>query len=193
ASDYPINNSNSSIYLGAILFGFFIPIAFIYTKDLLNDKVSSRKEVERATNMPVLGEIFHGEKKKKIQVTEGNNSVIADTFRLVHTNLHFANLGKGNQVILVTSSRSGEGKSFFSVNLGASLAISGKKVLILDFDLRKSNLLKSLGHAESIGITDYLVSDDLKLDELIKPINEVQGLYGISGGKIPPNPAELIR
>jgi len=192
ASDFPINNSNSSIYLGAILFGLFIPIACIYTKDLLNDKVSSRKEVERATKMPVLGEIFRGENSDRIQVTEGNNSVIAETFRLVRTNLHFANLGKGNQVILVTSSRSGEGKSFFSVNLGASLAISGKKVLILDFDLRKSNLLKSLGHDEPIGITDYLVSDDLTLDELANPINEVKGLYGISGGKIPPNPAELM-
>src|SRR5690606_114098 len=72
-SDYPINNSNSSIYLGAILFGLFIPIAFIYTKDLLNDKVSSRKEVERATNIPVLGEIFHGENSDRIQVTEGRS------------------------------------------------------------------------------------------------------------------------
>jgi len=192
ASDYPVNNSNSSIYLAAILLGLFIPIASIYVKDLLNDKISSRKEVERATNMPVLGEIFRGENSNKIQVTEGNNSVIAETFRLVRTNLHFANLGKSNQVILVTSSRSGEGKSFFSVNLGASLAISGKRVLILDFDLRKSNLMKSLGHEEPLGITDYLVSDDLTLDDLISPINEVRGLFGISGGKIPPNPAELM-
>src|SRR5690606_5874026 len=80
----------------------------------------------------------------------------------------------------------------FSVNLGASLAISGKKVLILDFDLRKSNLLKRLGHDGQVGITDYLISDDMALDELIKPINGVQGLYGISGGIIPPNPAELM-
>lgn len=192
ANALPINNSNSSIFLGAFLFGLFLPIAVIYTKDLLNDKITNRREIERAMNMPILGEIFHGENNLGIQVTEGNNSVIAETFRLVRTNLHFANLGKPSKVILVTSSRSGEGKSFFSMNLGASLAISGKKVLVLDFDLRKSSLLKKIGYKEQTGITDYLISEKASLSELITPIKEVQGLYGMPGGIIPPNPAELI-
>lgn len=192
ANEYPATGGNSSIYLGAVLLGLFIPIGFIYTKDLLNDKISNRKEVERATSVPVLGEIFHGLDTYEIQVTEGNDSVIAETFRLVRTNLHFANLGKTNQVILVTSSMSGEGKSFFSINLGASLAIAGKKVLIIDFDLRKSDLKKGMGNDGTVGITDYLISDEITLDELVRPIDGMRGLYTISGGLIPPNPAELI-
>src|SRR5690606_17564526 len=156
AGDFPLNANKTSIYLASILFGLLIPFSFIYLKDILNDKVTDRKEVERITNIPILGEIFRGHSKKTLQITEGNNSVIAETFRLVRANLHFASLGKENKVILVTSSYSGEGKTFFSINIAASLALTGKKVVILGFDLRRPKLLSDLGFPERIGITDYL-------------------------------------
>src|SRR5690606_28688291 len=90
AGDFPLNANKTSIYLASILFGLLIPFSFIYLKDILNDKVTDRKEVERITNIPILGEIFRGHSKKTLQITEGNNSVIAETFRLVRANLHFA-------------------------------------------------------------------------------------------------------
>ena len=193
AGGYPINaNKKSSIYMAAILFGIFLPFSIIYLRDFLNDKVTDRTEVERLTDMPILGEIFRSDNKKSLQITEGNHSVIAETFRLVRANLHFACIGKENKVILVTSGFSGEGKTFFSVNLGSSLALSGKRVVILGFDLRRPNLFNHLGFTGQMGITDYLISKDSSVDSLLIPIEEVSGLYAISAGTIPPNPAELM-
>lgn len=193
AGGYPINaNKKSSIYIAALLFGIFLPFSIIYLWDYFRDKVTDRAEVERLTDMPILGEIFRSENKNSLQITEGNHSVIAETFRLVRANLHFACLGTENKVILVTSGFSGEGKTFFSVNLGSSLALSGKRVVILGFDLRRPNLFNHLGFAEQMGITDYLISKDLSVDSLLVSIEEVSGLYAISAGTIPPNPAELM-
>src|SRR5690554_2711540 len=188
----PFNNNSSTIYLAALSLGLLIPFAFIYLKDVLNDKVTARKDVEEVTQTPILGEIFHSESKDTLQITEGNHSVIAETFRLVRANLHFANLGKENKVILVTSSRSGEGKTFCSINLGATLALSGKKVVIVDFDLRNGKMMEYLGIKAPQGLTDYLVSSSLETDSLLTSLPEVDGLYAIAAGTIPPNPAELI-
>ena len=193
SSGYPINgNKKSSIYLAAVLLGFFVPFGIIYLNDFLNDKVTDRRDVERMTDMPILGEVFNGENKSTLQITEGNHSVIAETFRLVRANLHFASLGKANKVILVTSSFSGEGKTFFSINIASSLAISGKNVVVLGFDLRRPNLFNHLGLKSRKGITDYLVSKDIPVDSLLVPINGVTGLFAISAGTAPPNPAELM-
>lgn len=192
ADDYPFNTSKSSTYMVAIALGLLIPFAFIYVRNMLNDKVTHRKEVEQATHVPVLGEIFHRENKKSIQITEGNHSVIAESFRLVRSNLHFASKGTENKVILVTSSRSGEGKTFISINLAASLALSGKKVVILGFDLRKSMLMHDLGLPDRLGITDYLISHDLSVEKLVVPLEETPRLFAIGSGTAIPNPAELM-
>lgn len=192
AGEYPFNSNFSTIYLAATLLGILIPLGFIYVKDQLNDKVSNRKEVEHLTRVPILGEVSHSQNNRALQITQGDHSVIAETFRLVRANLHFACLGKENKVILITSSYSGEGKTFFSINLGASLALSGKKVVILGFDLRKPKLLYDLGIPTHIGISDYLTTDDWSIDSLYVPIKEVSGLYAIGAGTISPNPAELM-
>lgn len=189
---YPFNRNSSTIYLTAAIFGILIPLGIIYAKDQLNDKITSRREVERLIDVPILGEVGHSDNSGTLQIKEGDHSVIAETFRLVRANLNFTSLGKENKVILVTSSHSGEGKSFFSINFGASLALSGKSVAILDFDLRRPSLLKSLGIPEEVGLTDYLVSDDLSVNSLFVPIKEVSGLFVIGAGTIPPNPAELM-
>lgn len=191
AGDIPVNISKYTLYLAAISLGFLIPIGFIYVKDLLNDKVKERKDVESLTNAPILGEIYHSTEKTNLQVMEGVQSVIAETFRLIRANIHFANLGKENKVILVTSARSGEGKTFFSINLGATMAISGKRIVIVDFDLRKAKLLEYMNIDSSSGVTDYIVSS-LSLQELLVPVEKVPGMYLIGAGKIPPNPGEMM-
>src|SRR5690606_27150501 len=113
-------------------------------KDQLNDKITSRREVERLIDVPISGEVGHSDNSGTLQIKEGDHSVIAETFRLVRENLNLTSLGKENKVILVTSSHSCEGKSFFSVNFLARLDLSCISVDILDFELRRANLLKSL-------------------------------------------------
>ncbi|WP_114751779.1 GumC family protein [Pleomorphovibrio marinus] len=192
AGTLPVNASKSTLYLAAISLGLVIPFGFIYLKDLLNDKVKERKDVEGHTHVPILGEIYHSKEKGNLQVAEGDHSIIAETFRLVRANLHFANVGKENKVILVTSARSGEGKTFCSINLGATLALSGKKVVIVDFDLRRAKLMEYLGLKPSVGLTDYLAFPSLDVTALLVSLEEVAGLYVIGAGTIPPNPAELM-
>src|SRR5690606_8830268 len=97
------------------------------------------------------------------------------------------------QVIMTTSSMSGEGKTFFCINLSASLAITGKRVAMLEFDIRRPRVLKDLGVAATKpGITNYVVDGALKLEDLLIPSSQVEGLSFIGAGPIPPNPAELL-
>src|SRR5690606_18393828 len=116
ADEYPFNSQNVPIYLAALVLGLLIPFSIIYLKTSLNDKVTDKREVEHLTKVPILGEMVHGENSGRLEITEWNNSVIAETFRLVRANLQFASLGNENKVILVTSSDSGEGKTFVSIN-----------------------------------------------------------------------------
>ncbi|NDK57503.1 GumC family protein [Pontibacter fetidus] len=192
ATDNPISPKKSITYLVALLLGLGIPFAGIYIKDLLNDKVQEQKDVERATKTPILGEIAHATTAEPIVVTKDNRSSVAEMFRLVRTNLQFATAGKENKILLITSSMSGEGKTFFSINLAASLVLTGKKVVILGFDLRKPRLMQELNLPDGIGISNYLISDTVNVDGIIIPVENVPGLYAIGSGPIPPNPAELM-
>src|SRR5690606_30474888 len=118
---------------------------------------------------------------------------IAELFRLIRTNLQFASNGGTNQVIMVTSSMSGEGKTFFAINLAASLAITGKKVVVLEFDIRRPRVLKDINlQAKNPGITNYLVNELLTVDELIFESGLVEVLSASGAGPIPPNPAALL-
>ncbi|MCH6234031.1 GumC family protein [Cognataquiflexum rubidum] len=192
AEGYPFNNSKTTIYLAAFFFGLLVPFGFIYLKDLLNDKVLDRMDVERIPDIPILGDIYHSKSKEALQVVAGSQSVVAETFRLVRSNLGFANLGRENKVILITSSRSGEGKTFFSINLAASLALTGKRVVVLGFDLRKPKLMQDLGLTSTLGISNYLIDENLEVESLTIPVPGVEGLFAINSGALPPNPAELM-
>lgn len=192
AGEFPVKPKKQLIYLLAILMGMGIPFGFIYVKDLLNDKVEELKEVEKATNTPILGEIAHEPGRETLVVQQGSKSPVAELFRLIRTNLQFASLGKENKVILVTSSMSGEGKTFFSLNLAASLALADKRTIVLDFDFRKPGLSKELGLPQESGITTYLVSNISSFAEVLKPVEVAANLFVLPSGPIPPNPAELM-
>src|SRR5690606_1807391 len=101
---------------------------------------------------------------------------IAEQFRLLRTNLRFRNSDMDDKVVLVTSSISGEGKTFFSLNFGVSLSLTGKKVVILEFDLRKPALLKSMSLNKAKGITDYLTSHDVQIDDILIDYGPVSNL-----------------
>ncbi|RDC66087.1 GumC family protein [Adhaeribacter pallidiroseus] len=187
-----VSPNATNTYLYYMLLGLFLPLAGIYIKELLNNKVQSLQDVQYITPAPILGEIAHNRGKTSLVVKEKSRAPVAEMFRLILTNLQFSNFNKENKVLLVTSSMSGEGKTFFSINLGSSLVATGKKVVILGFDLRKPGLLPDLGLIEEVGISNYLVQESLLVDDIIKPSGVASNLFVIGAGTIPPNPYELM-
>jgi capsular exopolysaccharide synthesis family protein len=187
-----VNPIPLKVYGIAILIGLFLPILIIYLKELLNDKVTTRADVTKATNAPVLGEIGHSEEGRVLLFPESSRTVVAEQMRILRSNLRFVLADKfENPTILVSSSFSGEGKSFISTNLGATLAISGKRTIILEFDLRKPKILSGLGLAKGHGLTNYLVGS-ARIEELPQAVPQVDGLYVIPCGPVPPNPSEIL-
>lgn len=193
SEEKPVNPKKKVVFIVALLVGLCFPVALIWIKDLLNDKVQEIKDVGQATNTPILGEIYHNKTEETLVATTMNKSPIAELFRLIRTNLQFATLGKQNKVIMVTSSMSGDGKTFISINLAATLALTGKKVVIVGFDLRKPRLMQDLSlPTMGMGVSNYLITENLTVDDIIIPSNDSANLHVIGSGPIPPNPGELM-
>jgi tyrosine-protein kinase Etk/Wzc len=183
---------SSRVYSIALLIGFLLPVFIIYLRDLFNDKVITRGEIIKGTNAPLLGEVGHSENEKVLLFPDNSRTIVAEQMRILRSNLRFILADQFQRpTILVTSSFSGEGKSFISTNLGATLAISGQKTVILELDLRKPKILAGLGLAKGHGLTNYLVGS-AKLEELAKPVPQVDNLYVIPCGPVPPNPSEIL-
>ncbi len=164
----------------------------MYLRYLLTDTVQSTTEITTATHVPLLGAIGYKKSVDPIVVQKNSRSAMAEMFRLLRTNLQFIAAGQSNQVILVTSSISGEGKSFVTLNLGITLAMAEKKTVIVELDLRKPKLVKYLTKEPSAnGITSYLIGH-LDADKLVQQSTVHPNLYYIASGPIPPNPAELL-
>jgi tyrosine-protein kinase Etk/Wzc len=180
------------IYGIAVMIGLLLPILIIYFLDVFNDKITTRNDISKVTSAPVLGEVGHSEEEKVLLFPDRSRTIVAEQMRILRSNLRFL-LGEkfDNPTILVTSSFSGEGKSFISTNLGATLAISGKRTVILEFDLRKPKILVGLGLPKSQGLTNYLVGG-AQLHELAQQVPSVENLFVIPCGPVPPNPSELL-
>ena len=187
----PVKPVKRNIYLLFALAGLAIPFIIIYFIDLLNDKITSRRDIEKATDTPILAEISFTEHYEALIVNQNNRIIMGEQIRSLRTNLSFLNPGKGIQSILFTSSMSGEGKSFISLNLGASLAMTDKKTIILELDMRKPKLHTALKMPNQLGLSNYLIGK-ATLDEIIFPIPGQENYYIITCGDIPPNPAELL-
>ena len=195
ASDEPVSPKNKIIILAALLLGLIIPFIIIYLKDLLDTKVHTRKDIEELTSIPFAGDIPHSEVKQKIVIDANARSSTAEAFRLIRTNLHFMLPKKQDNIghtVFMTSTTSGEGKSFSSINLAASLTLSGKKVILVGLDLRAPKITEYLEIPDRKGITNFLTNDTITLDSLKFSIPEIPNLDIIASGAIPPNPAELL-
>ena len=175
----------------AIFIGLAIPVGLIFLFEFLDDKVKSKEDVQQNTDAPVLGEIGHAEGATTLVVNRNNRKVVAEQFRIVRSNLQYILPKIEKPVLLVTSSFSGEGKSFISTNLGSVLAISGKRTVILEFDIRKPKIMQGLGMSERKGITNFIVGSTT-LNEVIYPVPDVDNLFVIPCGPVPPNPAEML-
>jgi capsular exopolysaccharide synthesis family protein len=194
---YPIKPNKINIYLVAFLAGLLIPIGLITVQGVLNDRIQSRKEIENETGLAVFGEIMKKPKNMTNNIIDlKSNSVIAEQFKILRANLQYAAGGTdsdSSQVILITSSISGEGKSFVSINLASSLALLDKRVVILELDLRKPKISAYLSGSRDRGrgLSSYLIGQG-EIGDLIRPTDINPNLYLISSGPIPPNPSELL-
>lgn len=177
----------------AFFIGCLLPVIILYLIDVFKFKISSKEELVEATSVPVLGEICLDKNAGNIAVAEGISTSTAELFRLVRTNLQFL-MKKDEKVILVTSSISGEGKSFFTVNLALSYSlIKNKKVVLVGLDIRNPKLSEYLSIKQRAGMTVFLASDDMKPEEIIIHRPDLhENIYVIPAGPIPPNPAELL-
>lgn len=193
-SDGPVAPNNKTYYLLALVLGMGIPVIIIYLNNQLRFKIESRADVEKITDVPVVGDVpMTDTKDNPIVVHENHNGLMEEVFRSVRTNIQYM-LPENQKVILFTSTSSGEGKSFTAGNLACSFAFMGKKTVIVGLDIRKPGLNKvfQLSHKEK-GITQYLAAPEhTDLLALCQPSAISPNLYILPGGSVPPNPTELV-
>lgn len=193
---FPVSSKGKLIYLIAFVLGIAIPVGIIYIIELLRYKIEDRSDVEKLTTVPIIGDIPASDnmpKEGSVVVRENQNDMMAETFRNVRTNVQYM-LGSNQKVVLITSTTSGEGKSFVAANLAISFALLGKKVVIVGLDIRKPGLNKAfqMSHKED-GITRYLADPEhTDLMSLLQQSNVTPNLYILPSGAIPPNPTELV-
>lgn len=188
----PIEPDAGKVKLFAILIGLLAPIGIIYLKDLLNDKLFTREDISKRTKAPIIGEIGHVEDNRNLVVAHESRNIISEQFRIVRSNLVFFMSGHPCQTILVTSSISGEGKSFVSVNLAAVLALSGKKVALLEFDLRRPRIMRNLGFEKPTkGIANILLGA-ATIEDVLYQMPGFDNMHIYPSGIVAPNPGELV-
>lgn len=188
----PVEPNSKNVMMMSVIMGLLMPVGLILLLDLLNDKVVTRQDVTGKLAIPVLGELINLPKGKTNGILVMNRDLFGEQFRLIRTNLAFSENRNKNQVILVTSSDAGEGKSMISLNLAAVLAAPGKKVALLEFDLRKPSIVKDLGLAQGKGLSEFLSGQTIDLSEIYRVSEEAPTLHTYPAGPIPHNPADLL-
>jgi capsular exopolysaccharide synthesis family protein len=191
SSFVPIKPNKKGTYTIVLFLSLAIPILLIFLMEYFNDKVRTKEDIEKETNAPIIGEISHSDQEKALVVSKTSRRSIAEQFRMIRTNLQYIIPRANKQVIMVTSTISGEGKTFISTNIGAVLALTGKRTVIFEFDIRKPKVASTLGLSRKTGITNFLIGNST-FEELPIPIPDVENLYVIPCGPVPPNPAELL-
>lgn len=192
ALNKPVNMSKMMIMFIALMIGLCLPPVALYLRKLLRTKFDTKEELESITDVPVLGEICQDRSGRPLVAVSGDHSSTTELFNLLRSRLAFM-LGSGDgKVVMVTSTRSGEGKSFVSTNLAADVALLDKRVLLIGMDVRKPRLAEYLGLHARFGLTQYLSSKDVTVDEMICHYPSAPNLDIIVAGPVPPNPAELL-
>ena len=192
--EYPVSPRKLLLLAAAILLGLIIPASIIFVRRILFPVFGDKEELERLTKVPVLGEICNSDDKEHREIVVGKNvsSAIAELFRLLRNNIAFTRAGQDSRVILITSSISGEGKTFITSNLAMTYALMGKKVVVVGLDLRSPMLAHSFGLSNNEGVTTYLTGQQEDLNKLIKKTDYSSNLSVLPAGPVPPNPNELL-
>ena len=187
----PVSPNKKIIYALALFLALGLAIGIVTLKELLGKKILYRAEVESMTSFPIISEIGFQTTNEMVAISEGNNSRIAQQFRKLRASLTFIGVGSKRKKILITSSIAGEGKSFTAANLGLSLALTGKKVILVELDLTNPSLSANLGINDEKGMSTYLagVNDP---EEIIRRTEISPNLFVVPAGTLPHNPSELI-
>ena len=180
------------IMLIFLIIGLLIPALIIYILDLINNSIRNREDVEKKTKIPVMTELGHNDGNSILIDNRPNASSNSELFRLMRTKLQFTLDSPKEKVILITSTMSGEGKTFVSINLATMLSLTDKKVLLLGMDLRKPQLAKHFGITAKDGLTSYLSGQITDYTSLLYKPTDFPSLHILPAGVIPPNPTELI-
>ena len=196
----PIAPRKNMIFAVAFFIGLLLPSAFVYLKELLRTKISNPEEVQELTTLPLIATVPMAAsvtaRSRAIVVRANHNDIMAEAFRTLRTNLQFLMKKTEGKVIMFTSTTSGEGKTFVSANFAVSLAVLGKKVLMMGVDIRRPRLAEVFNiNSKAEGFTSYLCADEkdvAMLDDFIIPSTEIHNLYLLPAGIVPPNPAELL-
>jgi capsular exopolysaccharide synthesis family protein len=192
SSSEPVSPNVLFVYLVSIMGAIGIAVLIIALKEGFNRTILFRSEIENYTNVPVIGEVIHDSSGQPIVISHDRKNFIAEQFRQIRTSLSYLGISSKKKKILITSSIPGEGKSFIAANLAISLALTDKKVVLLEVDLRKPKLSEIFGISSTAnGISNYLIGEK-EADEIIKRTEVNSNLFIISAGPIPPNPSELL-
>jgi len=191
--ELPVGPKRKIIYLAAALLGLIIPFMVIYIRSLLDNKIHTVEEVEKEVPAPVLGDIPATGSDKKMIISEKDNSNVAESFRLLRTNVGFMlpQNKDGAKSIFITSTIGSEGKTFVALNLAHALTLINKKVLLIGADIRKPKISKYLNISPTSGLTNYLIDHDLDVADVLTDSNQ-KNLDVVASGPIPPNPSELL-
>jgi len=194
ASDQPVSPRKMMILAAALIFGTALPFAFIYLKELFRTKIRSKKDIEKLSSIPIMGELPSSKNNENGLVQVNDLSPMAEAFRIIVTNVNFTLPRKERgKVILVSSTIKGEGKTFVSMNLALTLASSNNKVLIIGSDIRNPQLQRyDKSKDRSIGLSEYLYEPDTKINQIIHQSTFNSNCDFIYSGSIPPNPNELL-
>lgn len=185
-----VGTKKSILYLFALFLGLILPIGIILIADFVDPRIKDRNDIDENTNIPILGVISHELSGTQIPVNDNQKSAFAESFRHIRTNLNYLLREPDQKIIMVTSTISGEGKTFIALNLATILALNNKKVVLAGFDLRRPSLHKIFSMENTAGISTYL-SGQSEIENIYKPTN-IDGLDIMIAGPVPPNPAELI-
>lgn len=193
--------NSKMIFLVALFVGLLIPAAIIYVRESMRTQLTINDDLSTLTTLPCVGNIpvkhsVKGERSKAVVVARNKNDIMAEAFRTLRTNLQFVMKKSTGKVVMFTSTTSGEGKTFVASNLAMSVALLGKKVLLMGLDIRRPRLAEMFGfNKHDEGITSYLAADENDtdiLDRAIRPSGIEENLDILPAGIVPPNPAELL-
>jgi capsular exopolysaccharide synthesis family protein len=192
-SDIPVSPKKMIVYIVALLLGLIVPFMVIYIRLLLDNKIHTLEDVEAVVKAPILGDIPMTRSEKKVIISEQDRSNVAESFRLLRTNVNFMLPGAKDaaKTIFITSTIGGEGKTFIAINLASALALLNKKVLLIGADIRKPKIATYLNTKQEKGLTHYLIDTSLKVADVIVHHKETN-LDVLETGIIPPNPSELL-
>lgn len=187
-----VSPDKTRTYVVFLLLGFGIPLVVLVLIEYFDNYVHSKEDITSMIDVSFLGEVPYKEKQQDFDNQKNNRSVVSEMFRMIRTNLRYLNGGEAVKTILVTSTIGGEGKTFVAANLAVSMAFSGKKVVVLGFDLRKPKIKEYFPLRNSSGLSNFLINQENDLDNIISKHESIENLSYIDCGPIPPNPYELI-